>query len=182
MLIVSTQDAVNSSVSVTVTITIAPRPEPTWEKMVYLNGVMTDTFPVTVLPSDTIEIVDQVWITYTNNITFALEERWTESLELLTYDIRGLPGGTAVLPEYGTVVIPPAAGLMTVTVADAPSDWGYVITKTFNVLEGDWETDTITETLEVEGAYPQLSPRALQFTYGISGAKIYLPVVMRNSS
>ncbi|MCP4537560.1 MAG: hypothetical protein GY832_10470 [Chloroflexi bacterium] len=178
-LVITTQDAVNDVVIVPVMITIAPRPEPVWDKLVYVNDVMTDVFPVTVYADDTIEVVDQVWITYTDNVTFTLEEDWTESLELVDFAVSALPGGTAVLPTYGTVIT--TTGTWDLTVTDAPSDWGYIITKTFTVLEGDWETDTITETLTVEGAYPQLSDKVLQFGYVTSEYKVYLPLVVRNS-
>jgi len=163
---------------VPLTITIAPRPEPTWYKMVYINDVLTDTFPATVAPDDTIEVVDQMWFTYTGNVTFTLTEEWSESLRLVTYTVAGLPGGTAIVPGYGTVLLPTDDRLI-FEVADNPSDWGYVVTKTFTVLSGDWETDLITETLWVDGAYPQPDSRVLRFTH--SGAStIYLPLVMRN--
>ena len=178
-LVVNTQDAVNSQVNVPVTITIAPRPEPTWEKLVTVNDVLTDTFPVTVVGDDSVEIVDQVWITWTGRVTFTLDEEWSDSLELLDYAVRGLPGGTAILPDYATVVMP-TAGQMTVMVTDGPGEWGYVITKTFTVLAGNWETGAISETLLVEGAAPQLDPRVLQFVNGAPVTKVYLPLVMRS--
>jgi uncharacterized repeat protein (TIGR01451 family) len=149
--------------SASATLTVE-RPVPMWEKMVYVNDALAGTFPVDVAAGDTIEIVDMVWITSTKDVTFNLMEEWSDSLELLSYGVRGLPGGTAILPDYGTVVLP-ATGAMTVTVTDGPSDWGYVITKTFNVLAGTWETNTITESLWVEDAYPQFDDVVLEFTH-----------------
>ncbi|MEE8390356.1 MAG: hypothetical protein V3S14_06100, partial [Anaerolineae bacterium] len=102
-----------------------------------------------------------------------------QSLKLLTYTVRALPGGTAVFPDYGTAVFP-TPYLFIVTVTDAPNDWGYVITKTFGVLAGSWSTDTITETLWVAGADPQPEPIIFEFTYHKVTRYIYLPVVMRN--
>ncbi|MEE8392676.1 MAG: carboxypeptidase-like regulatory domain-containing protein [Anaerolineae bacterium] len=167
--------AVFSGTTMSQDLNLTPRPWPTWEKAVYFNDVLTDTFPVTIAPSDTIEIVDQVWITYTNNVTFTLTEEWSESLDLLAYQVRALPGGTVVIPGYGTVVSAP--GRLVVEITDAPSDWGYVITKTFTVLNVSGGTDVITETLWVEDTAPQFVPIVLQF---VSQSKLYLPLVMRN--
>lgn len=154
---------------------LTPRPEPTWEKLVYVNDVLTDIFPATVVASDTIKIADRVWFTYTGNVTFTLTEEWTESLNLATYTVRALPGGTVVVPGYGTAI--PAASMWVVSVTDAHADWVYVITKTFNVLDVGGGTDVITETLWVDAAYPQLAPRVLEF---VLQRNIYLPIVVRN--
>ncbi|MCP4540856.1 MAG: hypothetical protein GY832_27280 [Chloroflexi bacterium] len=151
--------------------------QPTWDKEVYVNGEMVDEFPATVVPSDTVEIVDTVSITPDGDITFSLTEEWSESLELVDYGVYAMPGGTLIVPEHGTVLFP-SSGSMVVEVDDSPSTWTYVITKTFNVLDAGDGTDTITETLWMENTYPQLDPVVLQFVQeGMS--MIYLPLVVR---
>ena len=159
-------------------VAIVGPPPAGWEKLVYINNVLTDAFPAVVTSGDEIGIMDRVEVYSAENVTFTLTEEWTESLELLTYTVRASPGSTAVLPYYGTVIL--STTDMLVEVFDAPHDWDYVFTKTFNVLAGSWTTDTITETLWVEGSVSQLEPIVLEFEYREPGEYIYLPIVMRS--
>ncbi len=149
--------------------------QPVWEKEVRINGELVTFFPVTVVPSDTIEIVDIVSTTTTKNITFNLTEEWTELLGLDDYSVYALPDGTVIVPGFGTTIRAP--GKLVVTVADVPGTWEYVITKTFTVLDVCGGTDVITETLVMENTYPPLDSIVLEF---VSQSNIYLPLVMRN--
>jgi len=134
--------------------TTALRPEPAWDKQVYVNGVPATTSPITVVASDTIQIVDRVWVTYTPNVTFTLVETWTNSLEPPT-----------VISDVGGVVM--GAHVLTWTAVNvAPNTW-HAITKTFNVTDTDWVNDDyVTETLWVEDAGSQLPTRVLTFAHG----------------
>ena len=131
--------------------TTALRPEPAWDKQVYVNGVPATTSPITVVASDTIQIVDRVWVTYTPNVTFTLVETWTNSLEPPT-----------VISDVGGVVM--GAHVLTWTAVNvAPNAW-HVITKTFEVTDTGWAYDYVTETLDVEGA--ALEFQVLTFAHG----------------
>lgn len=134
-------------------------PEFVWNKRVYVNDVLTDAISITVFPSDTVEIVDQVWITYTGRVTFTLAETWTKSL-----------GQIGWANDAGDVIT--TANTLTWEVTDAVTDTWYAITKTFTVLEDDWTFGYMTETLTVEGADPQPDDRVLILERG----DICLPV------
>jgi hypothetical protein len=161
-LTVNNDDAVNDEISVPVTLTVVVRPpETTWDKDVYVNDNIQDIDnPITVVPSDTIVIVDQVDITFTGNITFTLVEEWDDSLELTDYE---LPPGSLAMPGIDVMT---DTNSLTWTVMDLPSDWSYVITKTFHVAAGEWDVDLLTETLTVEGATMQPDPIVLMFEHG----------------
>jgi uncharacterized membrane protein len=133
--------------------TTALRPEPVWDKQVYINGIPTTTSPITVIASDTIQIVDRVWVTYTVPITFTLVETWTDSLDLMNQSF-----------DTGSVVVSTNALTWTAT-SVAPNTW-HAITKTFQVTDTGWVYDYITETLWVEGADPQLPEQVLTFAHG----------------
>ncbi|MDY7079861.1 MAG: S8 family serine peptidase [Chloroflexota bacterium] len=128
--------------------------EPAWEKQVYVNGVPTDTFPVTVFVSDTVQIVDRVWVTYTGAVAFTLVETWTPSLEL-TGSVAFSAGGVTSGSNWLTWEAPGVA-----------SNTWHVLTKTFHVTGSLWTTGLVTETLWVEGADPQPDDRVLTFTHG----------------
>ena len=139
-----------------------PRPEAAWTKLVYVNDEMVSNIgnPITIVPSDTIVIVDQVDVVYGADISFELLEEWDDSLELVGYE---LPPGSLQMPGIDVVT---DASSLTWTVTDMPADWTYVITKTFNVVEGEWDVDLLTETLTVEYASLQLNPIVLTFEHG----------------
>ncbi len=107
-------------------------------------------------------------------ITFTLTEEWTENLDFVDYGVYAMPGGTVVVPAFGTVNL--AAGMLKVSVIDAPSDWSYVITKTFNVLDNGGGRNFVTETLVMDNTYTPFDPVVLEFLQ----SRIYLPIVVRN--
>jgi hypothetical protein len=162
---------------------LAARPQPTWTKTVYVDNVLvTDLDNIPIFPASAIEIVDRVWITGTDNVTFTLVEEWSESLEMADYTLRILPGGTLVPP--GSSLLPglqviTATGAVTWNITSLSPDWNYVLTTTFGVTEGSWTKDTITKSLWVEGADPQ--PEDVMLTF-LHERKIYLPSVMRTYS
>jgi uncharacterized repeat protein (TIGR01451 family) len=127
--------------------------------------------------TDTVTIVDMVKITDTGNITFSLVEEWSESLDLVNYSVYALPGHTLVLP--GSAVLP-GTGVLTWTISDSPSDWTYVISKTFEVTEGYWVMDSIVESLTYEGVPVQPADIVLEFYHAPVDRYIYLPLIMRN--
>jgi len=131
------------------TTTAAALPEPAWEKLVYVNGIFTDTDPITVTTGDTVTIVDRVWVTHTAPVTFTLVETWTNSLELA--DWISTTGSTVSSTDSLTWM---AAGV-------ANNMW-HILTKTFDVVGGT-VFDYVTETLEVEDAASQLPDQVLTF-------------------
>jgi uncharacterized repeat protein (TIGR01451 family) len=171
---IANNDPYEPLMTVLVTLTVLP-PTPNWDKQVYVNDVPAGPSPITVSSDATIKIVDQVTISYTGNITFTLVENWTESLQLLGDSVVALPDGTVNFP--GSEVITSTAAL-TWTITNLPSDWSYVITKTFSVISGPWDTDYITESLYVEGAATQLNDVVLEFQH--AGSKIFLPLMLKN--
>ncbi len=166
-------------------------PVPHWNKEIWISGdgpyAPTDTPFEGIVPTDTVTIVDEVMIDYTENISFTLMEEWSESFELGDYELAALPGGTLLLPPDGTLMPPSGVftedGSLTLKVYNMPSEWGYVLTKTFSIVEGDWTMDYLTETLHVEDTLEedQLDDVVLTFQHAEpEEAMIYLPLVMRN--
>ncbi|MCP4537559.1 MAG: carboxypeptidase regulatory-like domain-containing protein [Chloroflexi bacterium] len=157
------------------------RPQPAWTKTVYVDGVpVIDLSNIIIAPDSTIEIVDRVQITHTDSVTFTLVEKWTESLEMIDYALHILPGGTLLLPGspgFPGLDVITATGVVTWEIAGLPWGWNYVLSKTFGVVEGVWTRDTITESLWVEDADPQLDDVKL---YLLHEQKIYLPLVTRS--
>jgi hypothetical protein len=140
-----------------------PAPEDyTWDKMVYVSDEMVSDIgvPITVFPTDTVVIVDQVDVAYMADISFTLLEEWDDSLELVGYE---LPPGSATMPGIDVTT---GTNSLTWSVTDLPGDWSYVITKTFSVAEGYWEVDLLTETLTIEYLDPQPDPVVLTFEHG----------------
>jgi hypothetical protein len=115
-----------------------------------------------------VKIVDRVYVTYTDNVTFTLVETWSASLEMMDG-----------ITETGEVAL--AGRTLTWHVTDAAPHTWYAITKTFNVLSGTWESDVITESLWVMEADPQLADRTLTFQHGTAFELFfYLPLLIRN--
>jgi hypothetical protein len=142
---------------------------PAWHKRIWISGdgpfLPADSPFRGLLTTDTVTIVDRVWVTHTNNVTFSLVERWSESLRL---DDVTISGGSL------------AMGVNEVTwdvTAGAPSVW-HVLTKTFGVVSGSWMADAITESLTVEHALLQPQDIVLQFRH--SRFEIYLPIALKN--
>ena len=131
-------------------------PEPAWEKAVWVNGLLTATWPVTqpivVVPGDAVQIVERVYVTYTDNVTFTLVETWTDSLVLTD---------TAV--PVGFVNSSP--GWAEWHANNVLSHTWHVLTKTFLVTGTTWLYDYLTETLTVDYADPQPSDRVVTFQH-----------------
>ncbi len=162
-----------SSDSGVVTVTVAPQPpQPAWEQAVYVNGVLTDGLVIAVWAGDVVQVADRLSISYTGSVTFALQDRWSDSLDLVDYGVVALPSGTVQLP--GSQVIT-ADGELAWTVADLPADWAYLLTTTYTVAEGDWLGDRITETVWVDGAVEQLPGRVLTFGHRHRGVVLNPP-------
>ena len=127
-----------------------PRREPGWETLVSVNAVLRDSSPVTVTSGDSVEIVDRVWVTYTDRVTLTLGATWTNSLELTAWDV---PVGDFKI----------SGRTSTWNVADVVSNTWHSITKTFQITDAGRLADAITETLWVEDALPQPTPKVLEF-------------------
>jgi subtilisin-like proprotein convertase family protein len=158
-------------------------PDPTWTKYVYVDDTMVANIDevIAVVPTSTIVVVDMVEFVPTVNVTFTLTEEWSESLELVSYETLILPGGSATFP--GMTVTLPTTNTLVWSITDLPSDWGYVITKTFEVATGTLklgDVDTITEMLWVEDAIIQEDDIVLRF--GPEAWYLYLPVVFKQAS
>jgi len=140
-------DPVNPVVNVPLTLTVESA-ESAWEKHIYVNETPVTTTPVPLLPGDQVKIVDRVTITFTHNVTFSLVEAWGNALALQDWT----PPGSLQLP--GTTVLTDT-GVLTWAGADLPAGQTYAITKTFDVLDGAWVHDYVTETLWVWGTSAQ---------------------------
>jgi uncharacterized repeat protein (TIGR01451 family) len=147
-----------------------PRPEPAWEKRVAVNGEAVEpSAPITVRPGDTVQVVDRVYVTHTQAVTFTLVETWTAALDLV-----------AESHTAGSVV-EGSGSLEWLNAPATPNAW-HTLTKTFTVLGGAWETGVLTESLWVRDADPQLADRALAFQRGSPPEFfVYLPLVVQNS-
>jgi hypothetical protein len=149
---------------------LGPPPEPAWVKKVRINGegpLPPGGSPITLWPSDTVQIVDRVFITHTDAVTFTLVEAWTAALDLVGETRTGghVVAGTDALEWHNET--------------SAPNAW-HVLTKTFTVLDGPWQTGSITESLWVRDADLQLADRVLTFQRGTAPEyAIYLPLVIR---
>jgi uncharacterized repeat protein (TIGR01451 family) len=145
-----------------VDVTVAAAAEPTWDKTVYVNDNEVGDIgnPIIVFPNDTIVIVDQVQVSFTQDISFDLLEEWDDSLELVGYE---LPPGSLAMPGIDVMT---DTHSLTWMVSDMPADWSYVITKTFQALEGEWTVDLLTETLTIEYVAMQPDPVVLTFRHG----------------
>jgi len=127
-------------------------PVPTWEKEVWIDGVL-QTLPggsFEVVDGSQVVIVDRVSVDFNDAITFTLEEEWTDSLELV--DVAYSDG----------VIDDSTPGYLSWDVSSGLANTWYVITKTF-VANDDYPwTDYVTETLTVEG-YPPILEADLEF-------------------
>jgi len=171
-LAVTVLDESNGSVILAIRVGDSAPPvvgSPEWEKLVYVNDTFTEDMPITVVSSDTVQVVDRMWITSTANVTFTVVETWTGSLDLTdwaSYTGRVITIGNTLSWDVGNV---------------APNTW-YAITTTFYVISGTWTYDYITETLWAENAHPQLDDRVLIFQHGTEyNFKAYLPVVQKQN-
>ena len=125
------------------------RPQPRWEKKVRINAgpfQPWDAGPFTVTSGDMVTVVDRVRITHTADVSFTLAEDWGAGLDLQGWSnsAGAVTTGTGTLSWRGS---------------DAAPDLWHVLTTTLRVGSGPWLQETLTETLAVEGADPQLLPR-----------------------
>jgi M6 family metalloprotease-like protein len=138
-----------------------------WETLTYINGGLTDDLPLTVVSSDTVAIVDRVWITSTASVTFTMVESWTRSLDLTDWT-----------SHAGSVVT--TGDTLSWNVNNAASKTWHTITTTFQIVSTASTYGTITESLWVEDIHPQPGDRVSVFRYGAkqdSKAYVYLPVI-----
>jgi hypothetical protein len=159
--------------SIPVTLTVVPGA--TWEKRVYVNHEPLGDIgaPIPVLPGDTIEVVDRVDVADEELVSFTLVEAWDESLELVDY---ALPSGSLSLLLPGTEIIT-SANVLTWTVSDLPGEWSYVLTKTFQVQDGAWDVDLITESLQVQDSAQRFQDVVLRFTHCVPVSDVTLGLV-----
>jgi len=125
------------------------RPQPTWEKMLRISDGPFQSWeagPFTVTPGDVMTVVDRIRITHTTGVSFTLAEGWGPGLGLQGWsnDAGAVATATHTLTWRG--------------IDAAPNQW-HTLTTTLRVGSGTWLQETLIETLAVEGADPQLSPR-----------------------
>ncbi len=135
----------------------AGKPDIVWEKQVRVNTGAFQAYgdgPFSVLPGDTVTVVDRVWVTATWDISFTLGEAWSPSL---VWDGDGSQATTGTISSLADSVTWSASSV-------APNAW-HVLTKTWQVTESDQYADTLTETLTVEGLTIQLPERILRFQH-----------------
>ena len=122
-----------------------------------------------------VQIVDRIEVTHTEQVTFTLVEDWTEPLSLLDYAVVAQPGGMTGFPSE----VITGDGVLTWTIAGQPGDWGYVITKTFDVVGGDWSYGYVTEKLWIGGG-TAVPPRQRVVRFFGTEFDAYLPVVLKD--
>ena len=154
--------ATNSSgadrVSHPITVTLL-LPKPVWVTDVSVNGTPAGPLPLTVVASDTIQLVDQVWITFTHNVTFTLMETWTTSLQLVDW---GSDSGDSTS----------SGGMLTWDATNTTANTWHTITRTFRVLSGTWENHSITANLWVEQTDTHLPERIVSLDHLYYGAML----------
>jgi hypothetical protein len=154
-------------------VTVNPHPQlstPFWSKQVYVNGTLTDSVPITVWPGDTVQIVDQVYISSAGTVTFTLTDTWTGGLHLdgWTHTTGHVTNTTQEL-SWG--------------VESAQPDTWHILTKTFQVVSDAWTLAHVAETLWVDNASSQLDERLIVLARGGAGGdglhRLYLPMVTK---
>jgi len=153
-----------------------------WEQSVYVNGKTKTGRSIIVTTDDVIQVVDRLWISDTDRITFTLAEAWTPALKLLTQTVTALPGGTLLLPG-GTLAFPndllTASHASTWTVTGGPAEWTYAHTKTFVLTSDVWGVEHVIATLALEDRYRPHAPAVIRFLSGVK-AQCYLPLLIRD--
>ncbi len=129
-----------------------PRPQAVWIKTVRVNAAAPQQWNAgqfTVSDGDTLAIVDRLWITHTSGVSFTLGESWGAGLALQgqAYDAGVVVTGTGTLTWRGT--------------GEPASVW-HTLTTTLRVSGTAWLYESISETLNVEDAATQLSPRTIK--------------------
>jgi hypothetical protein len=161
-----------------------------WRTYLYVNGERITSRAITVIRGDSVTIADHVRSGHpfhNDNMTFTLTHTWTPFLTLETYEVSAHPGGTSALPGSDVSL---DTGALTWNVTNLPSDWTYVLTKTFKIVgrasgrassgqrSSAYPQGYMTETLQTyEDALPWF-PRILTFRY----PTLYLPITFKNFS
>jgi carboxypeptidase T len=158
-----------------ITVSVNPRSQPSaplWNKQVYVNGTLTNSMPITVWPGDTIQIVDQVYVSSAGTITFALTDTWTDGLLL--------DGWTHTIGH-----VTPTSQALSWEVESAQPDVWHILTKTFRVVGDTWTLGHVAESLWVENASSQLDERLIILARGGAGwdelPRLYLPMVTKSN-
>jgi len=167
-------NACPSTDSHVITVTVNPHPQastPFWNKQVYVNGTLTNSVPITVWPGDTVQIVDQVYISSTGTITFTLTDTWTDGLHL--------DGWTNT-----TGHVTNTTQELSWRAESAQPDVWHVLTKTFQIINDTWTLAHVAETLWVENANSQPDERLIVLARGGAGGdgllQLYLPMVTKS--
>jgi hypothetical protein len=129
--------------------------EANWEKEIWVNaeGPFDTTEPFfSVATGDEVIIVDHVFITSTTAVSFTLEEAWQTALALTDWQTND-----------GTVITD--TDVLTWEVTSGLTETWYTITKTFEVLGGDWGSGSLSENLSVDGMLTQPAPVDLTFNH-----------------
>jgi PKD repeat protein/murein tripeptide amidase MpaA len=147
---IANQCAASDTHAISLTVNSLPPPQPTWITQVYVNDVLTDALSIQVSQGDAVQIVDQVRITAVHNVTYSLLALWTDSLTLSGW-----------LSSTGQITV--TSGAAQWDVQDGLPHTGYALTKTFQVGDGEWAYDYLTQTLWIWQAETQPAPRILIF-------------------
>jgi len=128
-------------------------PTPTWTKQVWINGQPTSQVagPHSVRPGDRVVIVDHVGAAFDKNVSATLTETWGSALTLISYDTNGLGQATT------------SADQLVWSVTNVAPNATYPITKTFEVNYGDWTTDAVLESFQVDGEALHLADKTVNF-------------------
>jgi hypothetical protein len=126
-----------------------PRAQPLWDKTVRVNAGPPQPWNArqfTVQDGDTLTIVDRVWVTHTDSVTFTLAQAWGAGLVLQgqAYDTGTVVTSTGALTWHGS--------------GEQANQW-HTLTTTLRVNGAAWLYESITETLTVADAATQLPQR-----------------------
>jgi uncharacterized repeat protein (TIGR01451 family) len=132
---------------------LPPTTEATWHKEIWINA--QGPFPPEAAPfglavSDTLTIIDRVWVSDTQPVSGGLAVQWEPFLALESWQA-----------SAGQVFTASEQLNWSLDGAD-PGSW-LVLTKTFTAQTGEWVAGLVTETLSLEGLDPQLNPLRLDF-------------------
>jgi hypothetical protein len=132
-----------------------PPPDMVWEKTLDVNAGPSMSWeggPFPAAPGDTVTVVDRVWVTGTEAVSFTVRETWSLSLLWDSYST-----------SSGSVSQDGSAAAWSVSEA-VPNTW-HVFTKSWGVVAAPAFADTVTETLTVEGAPYQLAERFIEIEH-----------------
>jgi hypothetical protein len=118
---------------------------------------------VTVTPGDGVRVLDRVWIEAADPVTFTLQQRWPDLLQLLApvnVKVGEVTTGTHTIEWQASGV--------------APSTW-HTLTADFVVRDGDWTGGTLTKTLAVEWVGLQLDPVEIPFSRDVTCVEVQNP-------